>query len=55
MIKANEASVRDCLEEMISEWLKRVDPPPTWAALADAVETLDEVKAREIRAKRVDV
>ena len=54
-IKEDEASVRDRLRVMISEWLKQVDPPPTWAALADAVELLDESKAQEIRANRVDV
>ena len=54
-IRADETSVRDCLREMISEWLKQVEPPPTWAALADAVENLDKSKAQEIRANHVDV
>ena len=48
-IKADEEGVRNCLHEMLSEWLKHVDPSPTWAALADAVETVDEYKAQEIR------
>ena len=48
-IKAEEEGVRNCLYEMLSEWLKQVHPPPTWAALADAVETVDEHKAIEIR------
>ena len=40
---------------MLSEWLKKIDPPPTWEALADAVETVDPIKAKEIRAQCVDV
>lgn len=48
-IKAEEEGVRNCLYEMLSEWLKQVHPPPTWAALADAVEIVDECKANEIR------
>ena len=54
-IRADEDGVRDCLQEMLSEWLKQVDPPPTWAALADAVETVDELKAQEIRTRCVDI
>ena len=54
-IEADKPSVRDCLREMISEWLKQVDPPATWATLAEAVETFDEVKARGIRATHVDI
>lgn len=54
-IEADKPSVRDCLREMISEWLKQVDPPATWEALADAVEAFDEFKAQEIRANHVDV
>ena len=48
-IKAEEEGVRNCLYEMLSEWLKQVHPTTTWAALADAVETVDEHKAAEIR------
>ena len=55
MIEANGTTVRDCLEEMISEWLKQVDPRPSWTALAEVVETFDEVKAQEIRANRMAV
>ena len=54
-IEADEPSVCDRLREMISEWLKQVDPPATWATLAEAVKTIDEVKAQEIRATHVDV
>ena len=39
----------DCLREMLSWWLKQVTPPPTWAELVDAVEQIDESKAKELR------
>ena len=28
-----------CLREMVLEWLKEVDPPPTWEGLACALES----------------
>ena len=28
-----------CLREMLLEWLKKVDPPPTWEGLACALES----------------
>lgn len=54
-IKAEEQGVRNCLHEMLSQWIRKIDPPPTWSALADAVETVDEIKANEIRTRCVDV
>ena len=54
-ISGDEGRVSDCLREMLSEWLKQTDPPPTWAALADAVETINELKAQDIRARCVDI
>ena len=50
-IKTDEEGVRNRLQEMLSEWLKQVDPPPTWAALADAVEHIDRLKANTIRTR----
>ena len=50
-VRADEDGVRNCLQEMLSEWLKQIDPPPTWAALADAVEAVNEGKAQEIRTR----
>ena len=43
-------SLQDCLWEM-SEWHKRVDPPPSWEELAGAVELTDQGIARKIRKK----
>ena len=41
-IKADNDHVEDRLTEMITVWLDRVSPPPTWSALADALEELDQ-------------
>ena len=40
---------------MLSEWLNQVDPRPTWAALAEAVEPVDKVKAQEIKTRYIDI
>ena len=33
---------QNCLLEMLEIWLERVNPPPTWAAIIEAVEFLGE-------------
>lgn len=48
-IKRDEGGVRDCLHAMLAEWLKQVDPPPTWTDTIDAVEEVDSSKAEMIR------
>ena len=48
-VKRNEEDVHDCLHAMLSEWLKQVDPPPTWRAVVDAVEAVDVSKAEDIK------
>ena len=53
-IKTDEDTARDRLQKMLSEWLKQVDSP-TWKALADAVESIDKVRAQEIRKHCVDI
>ena len=41
-----------CLLEMLDIWLKRVDPPPTWSAIIEAVEFLGEEQlGKELREK----
>lgn len=43
-------SCEDCLREMLKIWLKNVDPPPSWSAVVDALENIDERRlAKEIR------
>ena len=43
----------NCLRAMLEEILKLTDPPPTWKALAEAVELINPAKAKEIRGKYV--
>ena len=50
-IKADENGARNRLQGMLSEWLKQVDPEPTWASLVEVVESVDQQKAREIRTR----
>ena len=52
-IKVDNASKsKTCFREMLRTWLNRVDPPPSWSALADALETLgNEVVAAQITSK----
>ena len=48
-IKKDEEGVQDCLQAMLSKWLKQVDPQPTWQDLVDAVEKVDATVAQDIR------
>lgn len=51
-IKSDEGEVLNCLQAMLSMWLKHIDPLPTWDQLADVLDSLDEPqKAQEIREK----
>ena len=40
------SNAKDCLREVISEWLKAVSPKPTWRSLVDALRlpVVDEPK-----------
>lgn len=31
---------KSCLREMLREWLKIIEPPPSWRAIVDALEVL---------------
>jgi hypothetical protein len=43
---------QSCLREMLKIWLKGVSPPPSWAAIAEAVELLgDQNLANQLRTK----
>ena len=45
----------DRLLEMLSQWSKhQTDPPPSWDALANAVEVVDPSIAKHIREKHPD-
>ena len=54
-IACDNDRVSSRLRMMLSEWVKQVHPPPTWAELADAVEEFDKRKANEIRKKCIDI
>ena len=54
-IKSDEEGANDRLQEMLSEWLRQIDPPPSWTALAEAVEAVDSSKAVEIRKHCLDM
>ena len=44
-IKAdNRGDSGDCLREMFRIWLKKVDPPPSWNDIVEALECLGEEK-----------
>ena len=45
-IRHNEKQGYDCLREMLSEWLKIDNPPPTWNSLADAVKLFNAAIAQ---------
>ena len=42
---------RGCLHEVLEEWLKEIDPPPTWEQLANATRQVEEGKAENIHSK----
>ena len=44
-------AVMDCLQEMLLKWLKQVDPTSIWAEIIDAVEQINEEKAKDMREK----
>ena len=52
-IKATEKSTSEnCLREMLKVWIKKVSPPPSWSAIAEALEVVgDEHLASQIRTK----
>ena len=48
-IKTDEEVADDRLRKMLSEWLKLLDPLPTWESLVNVVELIDQRKAKEIK------
>ena len=49
IIKKEEEGIHECLRKVLSQWLKQVDPPPTWKELIEAIETIDTQKALEMK------
>ena len=52
-IKAdNHGDSGDCLREMLRIWLKKVDPPPSWNDIIEALECLGKEKlSKELKGK----
>ena len=48
-LEHDEPDTNSCLRAMLSEWLKQVNPSPTWTQLVHAVEPLDPSKAKELQ------
>jgi hypothetical protein len=47
-IKTAENNVaQSCLREMLKIWMKRLSPPPSWEAIADALDRVDEQSLAE--------
>ena len=38
----NASDIKACLREMLRVWLSRVDPPPSWSAIVEALKLLGE-------------
>ena len=36
--KDNPGDCRACLREMLKEWMKQLEPPPSWRAIVTAIE-----------------
>ena len=47
-ISCKKKRVHERLQEMLSEWLKKIDPSPTWKELIDTLKIIDPAKAKEI-------
>ena len=48
MIEILQKGFDDCLRDMLSVWLKQIDPYPTWQSLADAVQIINPSVAQQI-------
>ena len=46
----NRGDSKACLREMLRVWLSRVDPAPSWSAIAEAIDAIrDEQLADHLR------
>ena len=46
--KDNQNESEECLQEMLGQWLRQVDPQPSWQALVDVVKEVDPNLADKI-------
>ena len=50
--KAECNDPQNCLREMLNIWLNKINPPPSWSVITDALECIgDEQLARDLRSK----
>ena len=51
---AEHHSTLNCLREMLKIWLKKINPPPSWSAITDALKCLrEEQLAHDLRSKYI--
>ena len=51
-IRSDHRESNKCFREMLKLWLNQVEPPPTWSAIIDAIDTLQhKLLAEELRKK----
>ena len=50
-IKGEQQHMRANLREMLRTWLRRVEPQPTWTAMINAVEIIDQSHASRLRSR----
>ena len=48
-INQESSTLNSKLRYMLNEWMKMVDPPPSWKQLIAAVESFNEAKAEELK------
>ena len=52
-IRSDHDESEKCFREMLKLWLNQVEPPPTWSAIIEAIDTYPRYKslAKELRKK----
>lgn len=55
-ISKQNFNIEDCFRDMLTQWLRQDDPPPTWSALADALRSYavgEQYLAEQIESKYI--
>lgn len=48
-LESDQSNTHSRLSAMLTEWLKQVNPTPTWTQLVNAVEPFNEAHAEQIK------